>query len=50
MVVASVGKIQHLTVDMWIQDSNTATQTPVGVESTTGYGLSHRGSESFLDM
>jgi hypothetical protein len=43
-----VGEIQCLTLEMWIQGSNPATQTPVGVEISTGYGPSHRGSEGSL--
>jgi hypothetical protein len=47
MVVMLVGEIQHLTLEVWIQDSNPA--TPVGVERSTGYGPSHMSSESSLD-
>jgi hypothetical protein len=46
MVAMSVGEIQHLTLEMWIQDSSPAKWTPVGVESSTGYDPSHRGSEA----
>jgi hypothetical protein len=46
----SVGKIQRLTLEEWIQDSNPATWTPVRVEKVIGYDPSHRGSKSFLDM
>jgi hypothetical protein len=49
MVAVLVGEIQHLTLKMWIQDFNPATWTPVGVESSTGYGPSHRVSKGSLD-
>jgi hypothetical protein len=29
MLAMLVGEIQHLTLEMWIQDSSPATQTPV---------------------
>jgi hypothetical protein len=50
MVALLVGEIQLLTLEMWIQVSNPATQTPVGVERNAGCGPSHRGSKDSLDM
>jgi hypothetical protein len=46
MVDMSVGEIQHLTLEMWIQDSSPVTWTPVGVGRSIGYGPSHRSSEA----
>jgi hypothetical protein len=34
-VAVLVGEIQHLTLEVWIQDSNPATWTP-GMERSTG--------------
>jgi hypothetical protein len=44
VAAVAAGGIQHLTLEMWTQDSNPVTWTPVGVERSTG-----RGSEGPLD-